>query len=341
MADRTRRISWFYWVVAGAFLLVLVGGAWFAFSLFKGAVSFEEAPQFVGSVAAIGVLTMALVQVVKMTPVRGWFQEERVRGWIKRSLEPHEAWVESKRRWLKSDSPDDAASVALRELAHLAVTNDRTNLFDLPIEQLCAQMLAGAESLFDSPVTGADLKSAEEGLKLALESPSLSRELSGLGAAAGEGEERSKRIKDAEAAVMAAVTRQVAIRGLAGAAGATIAADYLDLPGPLPDRQSSGESRPDERYLTLRSRLAHQFQRNLDGLQIEIGIAWRRRLWIYAMLISTLLAGAASANIAIPYAFPEAGIQKRVFFTVVGGVVGGFMATVARDVVAVIERWRR
>jgi hypothetical protein len=99
------------------------------------------------------------------------------------------------------------------------------------------------------------------------------------------------------------------------------------------DEDDQDEPRPavDAGGVALRSGIAHRVQRNIDGLQIMTGVLWKRSLRITAIALSVLLAfgfrgPAISAFDAWAIAFV--------------GILGGFFATVARDVTALIERHR-
>ncbi|MDQ3169780.1 MAG: hypothetical protein M3Q55_06555, partial [Acidobacteriota bacterium] len=100
------------------------------------------------SIAAIGLLAMALLQGVKdMLPVRRWFHRAFVRAWLEHKARAHAATA----------SVTPRADVALADLIELATTGDAHALFDLPIEQLCAQASAAAAQSLDYPARHEDL----------------------------------------------------------------------------------------------------------------------------------------------------------------------------------------
>jgi hypothetical protein len=98
-----------------------------------------------------------------------------------------------------------------------------------------------------------------------------------------------------------------------------------------------------------RSRLAYHVQRNIDNLQITVSTGWRRALRLSAML--------ASATIALPTArrvvLSQYCLDERInvacagkywhllLVAIIVGIVAGFLASVFRDVIAIVERLRR
>ena len=100
------------------------------------------------SIVAIGLLAMALLQGVKdMVPVRRWFHRRFVRAWLEHKAAVHAAYAAHGAR----------AGTALADLIELATTGDAHALFDLPIEQLCAQASAAAAQSLDYPARHEDL----------------------------------------------------------------------------------------------------------------------------------------------------------------------------------------
>ncbi len=124
----------------------------------------------------------------------------------------------------------------------------------------------------------------------------------------------------------------------------------------LLDRMSDGEwSRPrppsvedsKEWDTTRRTRVAYAIQRHLDLLQIEAGSRWRRRLLVAAIYACGVLFVVAAAVLgAGTFIEPwNDGVFAKAFSWTLGtllvALLGGYMATIARDVVAIIEKLRR
>ena len=100
------------------------------------------------SIAAVGLLAMALLQGVKdMLPVRRWFHRRFVGAWLTHKARAHPAHAAHAPR----------VDTALADLIELATTGDARALFDLPIEQLCAQASAAAAQSLDYPSRHEDL----------------------------------------------------------------------------------------------------------------------------------------------------------------------------------------
>src|SRR5688500_9754243 len=91
---------------------------------------------------------MALLQGVKdMLPVRRWFHRAFVRAWLAHKARDHAAHAKR----------EPCVDAALHDLIELATTGDAHALFDLPIEQLCAQASAAAAQSLDYPARHEDL----------------------------------------------------------------------------------------------------------------------------------------------------------------------------------------
>lgn len=105
-----------------------------------------------------------------------------------------------------------------------------------------------------------------------------------------------------------------------------------DLHGNIPSREEDSASRDS----MLRQRLAHLIQRRIDGFQIHVSSAWRHRLRELAIAVSSLLAVLGSLAFGVPLTFPSRGLA----FVCVAGLLGGLLAGICRDAIAVVQRWR-
>ncbi len=72
----------------------------------------------------------------------------------------------------------------------------------------------------------------------------------------------------------------------------------------------------------------------LDRLQIVLGGRWRRLLWYISCTASAALAGGVLIG-------SDVHLVAAVELAAIAFFVGGFFATLSRDVVAGVERWRR
>jgi hypothetical protein len=101
------------------------------------------------AMAAIGVLSMAILETAKnLLPLRRAFQRRFVRKWL--GSKASEAGAAN-----KGKAPNAAAAQA--DLVRLATSGDADALYDLPIEKLCGQVNAAAQSVIDFPAQHEDL----------------------------------------------------------------------------------------------------------------------------------------------------------------------------------------
>lgn len=89
-------------------------------------------------------------------------------------------------------------------------------------------------------------------------------------------------------------------------------------------------------YLQRRNRIAHHIQRSLDAIQIAMGSRWRFILHVVSILIGTVIILAALTI----YGGREFWTGERFAYALVVAVLGGFIAPIARDLVAAIQSLR-
>lgn len=96
-------------------------------------------------------------------------------------------------------------------------------------------------------------------------------------------------------------------------------------------KQGDGE---DSGQAVLRNRVSHHVQRGLEALQIVVGHRWRWFVRGSAVVIATVVALliSAQADLGLYGSWPE---------LVIIAVLGGLLSWFSRDVMAVVERWRR
>lgn len=105
------------------------------------------AGQYLVALAAIGALSMAVVQAVKeLTDVRARFQHRAFRAWLDRS-----AAAAKKRNPSPAETTTASAGKAEEDLIRLATAGDKSALFDLEIEKLAGQLSAAAAIVIDFP----------------------------------------------------------------------------------------------------------------------------------------------------------------------------------------------
>jgi hypothetical protein len=268
----------------------------------------QHSYSFFTAIAAVGVLSMAVIQTAKdMFPLRNWFQQFALDAWLRdkahQSKTQWTSWLEkSGQTWFadeltrKTDFVRDAHDVefakapdparAESDLIKLATDGDSKALYDLPIEQLCGQLNAAAQVVLDQPRDHLDL-----------------------------------------------------MRCVASVADPSDIARVMFPPreakGPRPTDPGEAQSRYDS-FIDARTRVTHQIQRAIDALQVSVGFRWKFYLQLASIVLSGVIAGLA---VWIFGKIP--GLGQRLLATLVVGVLGGFLAPVARDVVAALQQLRK
>jgi hypothetical protein len=270
----------------------------------------QSASQFLGAVAGAsavsGVAAMAVVELAKdFFPLRRGFQ----RRWIVDTCQERVEHVNKNRSGV-------SAKVELRtvlgQLEKLAGGGDPNALYSLPTEQLAGQLSAAAQVVLDNPTAYEDLLWVlSKGCD-----PHDVEKLIRMPRHVLLGEEESSQPQPIST-----------LLGKGPGVGA----------GVSPADERSERRRKVSDAIDLRTRIAHQIERNLDGVQIAISKRWRLWLQLAALVASfaiILLTLAASST---------TGMSKLqlALLTLIGGLLSGFMATVARDVVAVVQGLRR
>lgn len=112
-------------------------------------------------------------------------------------------------------------------------------------------------------------------------------------------------------------------------------ADPEDITALLAGLDKDGRRSPAQ--VEARTRVQHQIQRALDGLQIAAGYSWSTRL----QLVSFALSFALTATGLILYSAGEIFSATSFFKIMLVGLAGGFLAPVARDLIAALEKLRK
>jgi hypothetical protein len=117
---------------------------------------------------------------------------------------------------------------------------------------------------------------------------------------------------------------------------------YLIFEPPAPaiflkrgDQTTEDEKRAIREYAAAKTRLGTQVRCSVDAIQTSIGFRWKYCLQVASVILSSLLGIVALHMGAGPdHAYPT------ISSTIMIGVLSGFLAPVARDLVAAIEKWR-
>jgi hypothetical protein len=233
---------------------------------------YKFAYPFLTAVSAIGVVSMAIIQTIKDTlPVRGWFQDYRVHQWLSE----------------KGKATNADHQLAEQDLVRLATDGDRDALYNLPIEQLSAQMNTAIQAALDKP-------KGHEPLVRCLASKVPPEDIDQVLSPPGD-----------------AMQPRASL---------------------TPDQQKKFDA-----YVDARNRVTHQVQRALDGFQIAVGFRWKLYLQSSSIVLSSILAFIAVQH----YAAADLNWSKRIGAAIVVGILAGFLAPVARDLVASLQQLRK
>ena len=231
----------------------------------------QQAYPFFTAVAAVGLLSMAIIQTVKdLFPVSRYFQWMRVRQWLSK----------------RGGNLPSVQDIAMEDLVRLAADGDAQALYSLPLEQLCGQINSAAQIVMDNPKGHEELlrclaaSANTDDLQLLLEPPKVVRQARAM----------------------------------------------LD---------ETGQAKYDS-YVDARNRVSHQVQRAIDSLQISAGFRWKLYLHLASITLSAVIAGVGV------FLFSDIqGTIRKLIMTLAVAVLSGFLAPVARDVVASLQQLRK
>jgi hypothetical protein len=94
---------------------------------------------------------------------------------------------------------------------------------------------------------------------------------------------------------------------------------------------------PTPEFLDARNRVTHQCQRAIDAFQISAGFRWKFYMQLTSLFLSIALTWIALDNKAIPWIDGKPNNTFTILFT---AVVSGFLAPVAKDLLAVLQKAR-
>ena len=144
------------------------------------------------------------------------------------------------------------------------------------------------------------------------------------------------------AAIQVALDSPARHRNLMATTAARVDASDLQLlfePPPevtLPLNPSDlNQAKVRQQFIDARTRVTHQVQRAIDSIQISAGFRWKWYLQLGSFLLSGLIAGFGV------WMFFDAASGAKFITTLVTGVLGGFLAPVARDLVAALQQLRK
>jgi hypothetical protein len=256
--------------------------------------------QWAVPLAAIGSVSMALIQAAKNeTPIRNWFQQFKLRQWLRAGL--LKDYTDGKfkrfsnrlqRRFGGNHEVRETQEKELRsvekELILLATSGDTDAFYDLQIEDMCGQIRKVVSVILDYPKLH---KALLRYLARGAESGDIDRIL-------GEGKFAT-----------------------------------LDPQTPTADTEKEAF----REYAAAKNRILVQIRCSIDAIQTSIGFRWKFWLQSASMILSAIL-GAVSIHLgAISGA---TGKMSTFWSSILVGFLAGFLAPIARDLVATIEQWR-
>jgi hypothetical protein len=89
-------------------------------------------------------------------------------------------------------------------------------------------------------------------------------------------------------------------------------------------------------FIDARTRVAHQIQRAIDAFQIETAFRWKLAFQVASYFLSFALAASAMA-IGTP---SNTHLSQTIAQTIIWSAVAGFLAPIARDLLAVVQKLR-
>ena len=256
-----------------------------------------------------GLAGMATIQTAKyLFGLRGWYQRRQVRKW----LTAREGAASP-----AAEPAEDAAHSAWADLLQAMGVQHRARdvleLFDLPIEQLAAQISAASD--------------------VALRAPQEYERL--LVALVGEHRRQDINKLKAETGAAAAPIRD----GGAEPHGPAFDPLRRRRRGRPPEPRTEEPRGPEDRNRLLdrldetRGAVAQQLQAGIDTLQVSVGQRWRRWIRTLALITTVAIAGLTLAQTTIHE-------EAKAAFVLAALLLGGFFSWMTRDLVAVVERLR-
>jgi hypothetical protein len=244
------------------------------------------------AVFLIAPITMVIIQLVKI-PLLRFYHEKKLKAWLSGYSYPIlpttylsvPAFNKRRKDRYGVESMRNKEEL-LPTLIRLSTAGNTYALFQLSIEQLCGQLLAAVQTVFNDPQN-------HRGLLIALASPQKEDSLN----------------------------------------------SDIDVLTPSGDSNKTSKNKKNKQqeqvYLAARSRVHSAIQRNIDSLQISGAIEWRAWLKFVSALVSAVI-----AIILINVSGVSDQLFLKFMFVIVVAPVAGYVASVLRDIIAVVEKLR-
>ena len=258
--------------------------------------------------ALIAVLSMIIIQLIKV-PMRGYFHKVKIYTWLEESnksiyplkfLFEFGSYFKIRRILFSSFQNKTDHNRSIRKLIQLSTAGNAKAFFQLPINQLCGQISAAQQILLNE----------------AKENQSIIKSLAG-------------NVFDNIGSNIETLSKE------------------KTLEEKLNDFFKKGKSTQQERMpfkkkkelfqlaLDSRNRIDSAIQRNIDSLQISASIEWKAWLKFFATIISALffITGIALTSSSMD-------VFSFFFLTIIIALAAGYMSSIFRDIIAIIEKLR-
>ena len=287
----------------------------------------EQVRTLLWYVLVSGLASMATIEVAKrLFGLRGYYQRLQVMAWLRsRTAQPAPEAAPSKQPAPESnasgpDGPDAGADASGELYKAMGLDKDSSHLqrrwlFDLPIDQLVAQISSAVDIALADPAHYPLLLGAMSGQTIPVGAAAPAKAAPPAGSAA---------------AAPAETTPSASPADRVGAQDPLLEAKAMAEAEAKAEATAAAQA---EAAAETEFRRSQRVRSGLDQLQISVGGRWRRyvqgtALWLsglYGILLVFITRAPSSAR-------PE--------FIIGALLIGGVLSWVARDVAAVIERWR-
>jgi len=257
--------------------------------------------------AAIGSVSMAFIQAAKnVTPIRNWFQRVRLRRWLLASIRDDYSAnkfariFEQLKMRLRKRSEGDEERLE----------NERELLRKVEKDIICLATSGDKDAFYDLPIDGL-CDQIRKIVSVILDYPKFHRELLRCLARGANLEDIATILNEQVSQVLDGATQSV-----------------------------KDEKEVFREFAAAKSRVLVQIRCSVDAIQTSIGFRWKFWLQLFSMILSALI-GVVALNLGVLIAHEGNMSRTSNFWTsVLIGLLAGFLAPVARDLVAALEKLR-
>jgi len=251
--------------------------------------------------AAIGSLSMALIEVAKnQTPLRNWFQRMRLLKWLRSSLQKE---YEGSRITLyvrRLRSRYGGDKQSRRK------QDDRVSYVERDLILLATS--GDRAALYDLPIEGL-CDQIRKVISVILDYPGRHPEFLRCLARGGDPQDIER----------------------------IISAGQLEPAAP-PNQSPEEQKQAYREFAAAKSRVLVQVRNSVDAIQTSIAFRWKFWLQWASMILSAIL-GFAAIQAGLTQN-PAPANKSPIWGSILIGILAGFLAPIARDVLAAIQNWR-